>query len=57
MITTLFAFQSLIADGWRSNCQLGLDAGCILLINAGAVAKPGDVRHAGRLRARKPALH
>jgi formimidoylglutamate deiminase len=45
-MAALFAGQALTADGWRNDVRLTLDAGKIASVEAGAVPKPDDERHA-----------
>lgn len=45
-MAVIFAGQALLADGWRRNVRITVDAGHIRHIEPGAVAQTGDERHA-----------
>jgi formiminoglutamate deiminase len=45
-MTTIFANEALLPDGWASNVRISVDGGKITNVEAGAVALPGDERHA-----------
>ena len=45
-MTTIFADEALLADGWARNVRIAIDGAVVVNIEAGAVALPGDERHA-----------
>lgn len=45
-MTSIFAEQALLAEGWRNNVRIGVESGAITSIEAGKIALPGDERHA-----------
>ena len=55
-MTTLFATQALLPDGWASNVRISIDGTQITAIESGAAPQPGDERHAIVLPA-MPNLH
>ena len=55
-MTTLFATQALLPDGWASNVRISIDGTQITAIESGATPLPGDERHAIVLPA-MPNLH
>src|SRR4249919_1718907 len=55
-MTTLFATQALLPDGWASSVRISIDGTRIAGIEANATALPGDERHAIMLPA-MPNLH
>ncbi|MDE2454890.1 MAG: formimidoylglutamate deiminase [Burkholderiales bacterium] len=55
-MTTIHAATALLAEGWRNNVRLGIEAGRIATLEIEAPARPGDERHAIVLPA-MPNLH
>jgi len=45
-VTAIFAEQALLPEGWQGNVRIALDGGHIASVEAGAVPRAGDKRHA-----------
>jgi len=45
-VTTIFAEQALLPEGWQGNVRIALDGGRIATVEAGASPQAGDERHA-----------
>ncbi|BAV52283.1 N-formimino-L-glutamate deiminase [Mesorhizobium loti] len=45
-VTAIFAEQALLPEGWQGNVRIALDGGHIASVEAGAVPRAGDERHA-----------
>ncbi|MEW6632000.1 MAG: formimidoylglutamate deiminase [Pseudomonadota bacterium] len=45
-MTTIFAEQALLPEGWQGNVRIALDGGRIVTVEAGSSPQAGDERHA-----------
>ncbi|MGC4024821.1 MAG: formimidoylglutamate deiminase [Mesorhizobium sp.] len=45
-MTSIFAEQALLTEGWRNNVRIGISNGAITSIEPDQTASPGDERHA-----------